>query len=341
MAEGAPENDRARSRARTAFLAGAGWGEAAIEALPADASFRRYFRLSRAGDSRLLMDAPPAHENVRPYLRVAEHLLALGLSAPRVDHRDLAEGFLLIEDFGDDTFTRLLAAGAEERPLYEAAVEVLIALHQAPGAAAIELPRYDAGPLLEEAALLTDWYLPAKRGRPCPAATRVAYLEAWRAVFDALPPAQTSLVLRDFHVDNLMRLAGREGAAACGLLDFQDALIGPCAYDLMSLLEDARRDIAPSLAEAMLARYFAAFPALDRDGFMAWYGVLAAQRHAKVAGIFVRLKQRDGKAVYLQHIPRVVRLLAGHLEEPPLAALRHWMDRHLPDLLQPLPPPET
>jgi aminoglycoside/choline kinase family phosphotransferase len=177
--------------------------------------------------------------------------------------------------------------------------------------------------------LLTDWYMPAI-GRPVSSGVRDDYLASWREVSAIFHGKQATLVLRDYHVDNLMRLPERAGVAACGLLDFQDALIGPAAYDLVSLLEDARRDIAPPLVKAMLDRYVKAFPSMNKDEFQAAYSVLGAQRSAKILGIFTRLMVRDGKPHYLGHIPRVWRLLETGLKQPALKAVRPWFDQHLP-----------
>jgi aminoglycoside/choline kinase family phosphotransferase len=312
-----------------AFLAAAGWQEAPRRPLAADASFRRYERLAGPQGRAVLMDAPPPQENVAPFLAVARHLAALGYSAPRILAEDRTAGLLLLEDFGDDTFTRLLAAGAEEASLYRLAVDLLIDLHRHPRAAAIDLPPYDEARLLAEAALLTDWYLPAIGVAVSPDA-REEYQRHWRAAFAPLRDGPPTLVLRDYHVDNLMRLPGRAGVTACGLLDFQDAVLGPAAYDLVSLLEDARRDITPSVVATMFERYVAAFPALDRAGFEAAYAVLGAQRNAKIIGIFTRLMARDGKPHYLGHISRVWRLLEGDLCHPRLSDMRDWFDRHVP-----------
>ena len=329
-----------------AFLAAHGWERAERAPLTGDASFRRYERLRRGDERVLLMDAPPPKEDVRPFARLARHLNALGLSAPAIQAEDAAAGLLLIEDFGDATFTRILAgglpsperspgfaqAGGDERALYEMAVDVLVHLHRlAPGAAVpAGLRPYDDETLLAEAFLLTDWYMPSVMGRPTPAAVRHAYGQAWLEACAAVRVQPTTLVLRDYHVDNLMVLDGRPGVAACGLLDFQDALAGPAAYDLMSLLEDARRDIDPGLVDALRRRYAAAFPDLDRPAFDAAFAVLAAQRHAKVIGIFTRLCLRDGKPRYLGHIPRLWRLLERALDHPDLAPVAAWFARNIP-----------
>lgn len=312
-----------------AFLARAGWGAAERGRLAGDASFRHYDRL-RLGDRRaVLMDAPPPKEDVRPFMRMAMHLQRLGLSAPQLLALDPDAGLLLLEDLGDDTYTRLLARGADEEALYALAVDVLAELHSQPDAIPIHLDPYDDDRLLAEATLLTDWYLPAVTGEPLPATARAGYVDLWRGLFAVARAVPDTLVLRDFHVDNLMLLP-RDGLAACGLLDFQDAVAGPVTYDLMSLLEDARRDIDPGLVARMKDRYLARFPELDRDAFAASWAVMAAQRHAKVIGIFTRLCKRDGKPIYLGHIPRVWRLLEAACAHPALAAVKEWLDRHIP-----------
>lgn len=335
VGQAAPTQDE-RDAARRAFISSAGWGHAQEQPLPADASFRRYYRLVAGQDSVLVMDAPPKREAVRPFLQIARHLLALGFSAPRILASDERAGFILLEDFGDRTFTRLLAEGAQEDALYNLAVDTLIALHRHRQASRIALPAYGLGPLLDEAALFVDWYWPEKFGRPCPMRLRQDYLEAWRLVCETVPRMPTTLVLRDFHIDNLMLLKGREGVKACGLLDFQDALIGCPAYDLVSLLEDARRDIDPDKVARYYRRYCAGMGDLDEDALAICYAALGAQRHAKVAGIFLRLLRRDGKDAYLKHVPRVLRLLDRQLRQAPvLEPVRAWMDQHMPDLRVP------
>lgn len=319
-----------REAAIDAFLTSAGWDTARREKLPGDASFRRYVRLYLPEGSAMLMDAPPAHEDVRPFARVARHLASMGYSAPRLLAEDEDAGFLLLEDLGNATYTRELARGADERALYAMAVDLLIDLHRRTDAVVRGIPPYDDARFLEEVTLLIDWYMPAVTGAPVSDDMRRSYLAAWRAVLPFARRIPDTLVLRDYHVDNLMVVAGRAGLAACGLLDFQDAVIGPASYDLVSLLEDARRDLAPGLADEMLARYLAAFSKLDHDAFRASYAILGAQRNAKIIGIFTRLCRRDGKPRYLTHIPRVWRLLEGDLAHPALAPVRAWFDRHLP-----------
>ncbi len=316
------------------FLEAHGWAAARRSPLTGDASFRRYIRLEGDGGSAMLMDAPPDVEDVRPFVTIAEHLLGLGFSAPRILARDLDHGFLILEDFGDDTYTRRLDGGGDEDALYATAVDVLIALHKLPTAIAPGLAPYDDGRLLDEARLLVDWYVPAIRaedgGRDLADDAREDYDRLWRQVLPQARLVPDSLVLRDYHVDNLMALPGLGGISACGLLDFQDAVAGPVSYDLISLLEDARRDLAPGLAERMIGRYLDAFPDLDRDAFGASAAIMAAMRNAKIIGIFTRLDVRDAKPVYLKHIPRVWRLLQGDLSHPVLAPVEDWFARHVP-----------
>ena len=313
------------------FLNANGWAEAKRTPLAGDASFRRYIRLTDGTRRAMLMDGPPPQEDVRSWITVAEHLGGLGFSAPRVFAADAGAGLAVIEDFGDDTYTRLLDGGADERALLALAVDFLIALHRIPRERAIppSLPPYDDRRLFEEAGLLVEWYAPAVMAE-LPEAAASGYFDLWRQLLPVARAVPETLVLRDFHVDNLMGLAGREGIEACGLLDFQDAVSGPVSYDLISLLEDARRDFQPGLADEMMTRYLAAFPDLDRGAFAASAAILAAQRNAKIIGIFTRLAVRDGKPAYLVHIPRVWRFLEGDLAHPVLAPMHDWFAEHFP-----------
>lgn len=323
-----------RKDQRAAFLARAGFAQAQLIALPADASTRRYFRLS--GESLLLMDSPPHSEPIGPFVRIARHLHGLGLSAPGLLHVDEVEGLALIEDFGHDTYTRLLAAGHPELALYRLAVDALVALHRAPAAA--DVAPYDARQLSDECALLIDWYIPLLIGKEAAQGLREQFLGLFADACGEVAQRREALVLRDFHVDNLMLLQGREGVAACGLLDFQDALVGAAAYDLMSLLEDARRDVPESLRAALLTHYLMQRPELDATRFLEDYRRLAAQRHAKVLGIFVRLAGRDGKHGYLAHLPRTLGLFVRALEAEAFAPLRAWLSAHVPGWRNELPP---
>ena len=298
-----------------AFLDRAGWGGAAILPLAGDASFRRYFRVVRDGDSAVLMDAPPEQEDSRPFIAVAEHLDAIGFRAPRILARDLAQGLILLEDFGDARMKEVIEADPSvEHPIYARAIDLLADLH---GARAGDLPPYDMAVYQREAGLFVEWYMPAVGL----AGDEPAYRAAWDEALAPIARDQSITVLRDYHAENIMLLADD----SLGLLDFQDALAGHAAYDLVSLLQDARRDVPPALEAAMIARYAARRPFDD-----AAYALLGAQRNAKILGIFTRLWKRDGKPRYLAFQPRVWAYLERDLAHPALAPVKAWFDAHVP-----------
>jgi aminoglycoside/choline kinase family phosphotransferase len=308
------------------FLAAHGWQGAELRPLAGDASFRRYFRVhGKTGETAVLMDAPPAHEDVGPFLTVAGHLLDRGLSPPRPLAIDREKGLLLLEDFGDDRVGPLLRREpGREREIYEAAVDILAEIASQP--APSDLPAYDEQAMTREVALFPDFYAPAVDLR----VDTDGFFHSWIAVWgDILNIVENDpvLVLRDYHADNLMVLPGRSDL---GLLDFQDALAGHPAYDLVSLLQDARRDVAPALEEAMLARYAAAANVADPQRFRAHYEILGAQRNTKILGIFTRLWKRDDKPHYLPLQPRVWRYVERNLAHPALAPVREWFDRNVP-----------
>ena len=309
-----------------AFLATSGWGGARIEPLAGDASFRRYFRiLHDDGRRAVLMDAPPPHEDPRPFVAVAEWLGAIGLAAPEILARDLDQGLLLLGDLGNDRLReRLDADGDREAELYTIATDVLIHLHQHPPMPG--LPVHGLDQWLDELALFTDYYAPALDL----AVDVEAYRAAWRTVLtpiasDDLGPVT---VLRDYHAENVMLIEGRSGVAHFGLLDFQDALAGHSAYDLASVLEDARRDVSPAIERIMLDRYIAATG--QGAAFEAAYWALAAQRNTRILGVFVRLWKRDGKPGYRKFQPRMWGLLERDLAHPALAPVRAWFDANIP-----------
>ena len=304
------------------FLARAGWSGARIEPLAGDASFRRYFRVIDAGRHAVLMDAPPPHEDPRPFLSVARHLCALGLSAPAILAEDLDAGLVLIEDFGDGRMREMVDAGdVDEVQTYAATIALLAELHRHPPAI---VPPYSRDELHREAGLFTQWYCPAV-GLDVDAAS---YRTAWDAAFDRIDDAPPVTVLRDYHAENIMLRAGQKGYAHLGLLDFQDALVGHPAYDLVSMLQDARRDVPPAIEAAMRDEYRRL--ARPGPGFDASYAILGAQRNAKIVGIFTRLWKRDGKPRYLDFLPRVWGYLERDLREPALAEVNAWFDANVP-----------
>ena len=320
-----------RSDDQLDFLAQHGWVQAEVTPLIPDASFRSYKRLSLNGSRRMLMDAPPSHENIDAYLDVTAHLRSLGLRVAEVYAEDRTRGFALIEDLGDDTFTRLLAAGADRKALYLTATDILAHLHSSAQATGLDVPAYDMPTLLREAALFADWFVPAVRGAAVSGGEREDFLGAFEEALAGVAADRRALVLRDYHVDNLMIVPGGDGMAGCALLDYQDALIGSPAYDVISLIEDARCDIPPEVRVAVLTHYFKARPELDRAAFITDMQLLGAQRSAKIAGIFVRLSRRDNKHVYLKHIPRVVHYIDRCLAAPALARVRASVRAMLPE----------
>jgi aminoglycoside/choline kinase family phosphotransferase len=311
-----------------AFAARAGWGAADRRALAGDASNRRYLRLHRGTETAVLMDAPPDRgEDVRPFLAIARHLSGLGLSAPTVLAADEAAGLLLLEDLGDGLFARLVAADpGQEAPLYAAAAEALVALHRAPPPPG--LTRFTPEVMADLCRLAFDWYAPGT-----PAADAEDLTARLRDTLARTAPEPTVLSLRDFHAENLLWLPGRVGPARVGLLDFQDAVVAHPAYDLVSLLSDARRDVAEETREAAIRRY------LDLTGhtaepFAAAAAALSVQRNLRILGVFARLAARDGKSGYLRFLPRVWSLLRRDLGHPALAEVRDIA-------LRLLPPPEA
>ena len=311
------------------FVERAGWASAKIGPLAGDASNRRYLRLDRDGEPAVLMDAPVEKgEDVRPFVAITEALRTRGLSAPKVLAQDDAQGFLLLEDLGDALYARRCVDDPTlERPLYEAAVDLIAGLRAEPSD---DVPPYDAAVLEREAALLTDWWVPAA-GDDVSADLRAEYLALMADATRAVEAERSALVLRDYHAENLLWLPEREGAARVGLLDYQDALLGHPAYDLVSLLEDARRDLSPGLAQVMIERFVAARPDLDAEAFRAAYDTLGAQRNAKIVGIFARLCRRDGKPHYVDMIPRVWAHFMRDLSSPHLSALRGFVEEHVPE----------
>ncbi|AJA10461.1 aminoglycoside phosphotransferase [Sphingopyxis fribergensis] len=306
-----------------AFLAAHGWGDARILPLAGDASFRRYFRIVDGDRQAVLMDAPPPHEDPRPFIAVAEFLCEQGLTAPTIIARDLKQGLLLIDDFGDVRLRETVdEAPHTEADYYAGVTDLLVHLHARPPMDG--LPAHGLDQWLGEVELFSDWYCPAFDI----AVDREAFRAAWAEVLtpveqDGLPRVT---VLRDYHAENIMLVPGRDGIGHYGLLDFQDARVGHPAYDLASVLEDARRDVSPAVETAMLARYQAA----TGQDIEAAYWALAAQRNTRILGVFVRLWKRDNKPHYKSFQPRMWGLLERDLAHPSLVPVRQWFDANVP-----------
>ena len=318
------------------FLDRSDWQGAKFGDQLGDASARRYIRLNGGPAPALLMIWPGEPDGFAAFITVGAHLRAMGLKAPTIYAQDASQGLMLIEDFGPDSFTRALKNKAPARLLYQRAVDVLITCHRTrEQTLELSLPPYNWKAFARELALFSDWFCPQFMPKEQAGATR-SWLAAWQKAWDILAqnPAPV-LVLRDYHIDNLIDLKGPESAQAVGLLDFQDARLGDPVYDLMSLLEDARIDVAPEIVIAAFNQYFEAFPDIDQNVFTRRYHLWAAQRHAKVLGIFTRLWQRDQKPAYLAHLPRVLRLFTSKLSLnlPELSPVRTWIAERggLPD----------
>ena len=338
------------------------WRGAHIAYLQGDASTRAYARLSTDGGTVLLMDAPRqpdgppirdgkpysriahlAEDMVRPFVAIGAILRGAGLSAPEVVAMDLAKGLLLVEDLGDRAFGSEIAAGrVAQTELWRTAVDALITLRGVPVPASLPLPdgtsymlpRRDRDAFEIEIELLLDWYWPALKGEPVPRGVRAEFSALWAPVLDRLLDLPGGWFLRDYHSPNLIWLPERKGIARVGIIDFQDALNEHFAFDLVSLLQDARVTVPQELEAELFAHYCAEIaksePAFDRAAFAAAYADFGAQRNTRLLGLWARLLKRDGKPQYLQHIPRTWGYLARNLRAPALAALQAWYDRHFP-----------
>ncbi|MEE4189260.1 MAG: phosphotransferase [Roseobacter sp.] len=322
--------ERSMTRADTAhaFIAANGWGDAQVRPLAGDASNRRYDRLTAPDGRRaVLMDAPPDKgEDTKPFIAIAEWLTAQGLSAPRIYAKDTNAGFLLIEDLGDRLFAREMATAPElQEPLYRAAVDVLVRIHTATPPT---LPRYESTVTVPLACLAFDWYQRGTTGTVDTVA-KTRFSEAFAPVMAALDETLTVLIQRDFHAENLLWLPDRAGAARVGLLDFQDAMIGHPSYDLVSILQDARRDV-PNTIQTTMKRQYATATGTPAESFDAAYAVFGLQRSLRILGVFARLCLRDNKAHYVDLLPRVWEQMESNLEHPATAHLRSLIAGTLP-----------
>lgn len=311
------------------FLAKAGWAEAQVEPLPGDASFRRYFRVRKRGENgatAMLMHAPPPMEDPVPFLRAARWLDDNAMRAPRILAEQAAQGFVLIEDFGTARMRDYLDQWPDdEQAVYTGAIDALVHLHELPPGPFLD---YSLSEYQREAKLFIEWYCPAQELF----VDVSGYTAAWEKVLSELLPRQRPgvTVLRDYHAENIMLLGALEKQ---GLLDFQDALVGHPAYDLVSLLQDARRDVSGQIEQAMIQHYMQATRS-DPETLLADYARLGAQRNLKIVGIFVRLWKRDGKPRYLDLIPRVWAYLERDLAHPALAPVAAWFDANIPAALR-------
>jgi len=354
-----------RNQQMDEFLAASGWGDATKTPLPGDASTRRYVRLDRAGRKAMLMDqpqnaeakdAPPgatpeeraklgynamarlAAGDVNRFVAVANFLRKLGLTAPEVMAADPRAGFAILEDMGDDLYADVLKRGGDERALYASAADILAKLHEdrAPAVLAPGLPLYpyDETAQLAEIGLMTEWFIPFALNRAATKDEIAEHRALWRKTLCDTVRSKPVLVHRDYHAENLMWLPDRAGIQRVGLIDFQDAVAGSQAQDLMHLLEDARRDVSPETTQATIRHYFGVMRAkglgLNEEPFRAEMAAISGQRNARIIGIFARLYRRDSKPRYLQFLPRVWGHLNRDLENPAMADLKAWYAKTIP-----------
>jgi tRNA threonylcarbamoyl adenosine modification protein YjeE len=349
------------------FIQDCGWGgpETKLVYLQGDASPRRYARMTKPDGTRALLvdsprrpDGPPirdgksysaiAHlaEDVAAFVAIANALREAGVSTPEIFAEDLDQGLLIVEDFGDKVFGSEVQRGANQIALWQRATDTLVVLQSSPpprhiplsGGASFELPQADEGVLGIETQLLLDWYWPALHGRPAPASARDEFTAEWERIFARILKQPQTWLLRDYHSPNLIALDDRVPPRDVGIIDFQDALRGPAAYDLVSLLQDARLDVPESLEKDLLERYVAAMTkrdaTFDAQEFRFSYAALGTQRNTKILGIFARLAMRDGKRQYLAHMPRIWGYLERNLRHEGLLTLSAWYDRNLPPKLR-------
>jgi aminoglycoside/choline kinase family phosphotransferase len=346
------------------FLKRAGWGGATLTPLAGDASTRRYFRVSGGARKAMLMDQPQnaetpvAHPDASPeerralgynavarlaagdvgrFVAVADYLRAQKLTAPEIYAADPGAGFALIEDLGDDLYADVLERGGDEHELYAAAADVLAQLHEHDAPAFLadkKLHTYDETAQIAEIDLMTEWFIPLALNRDATADETAEHRALWKAALDAVGRVHAVLVHRDYHAQNLLWLPDRAGVARVGILDFQDAVAGSRAQDLMHLVEDARRDVSAEVTAATIRRYLDAVKqrgnVLDEARFGAEMATISGQRNARIIGVFARLYKRDNKPRYLNYLPRVWGHLNRDLEHPALSALKHWYDRVIP-----------
>lgn len=348
------------------FLSQAGWQSANRAAISGDASSRSYTRLHLNEKTAILMNTPPAEEtascppnatpderfalgynaiarlagpNLHAFISISKTLREAGLSAPEIFNADTDEGLAIIEDLGDNLFVNAVTSQTDEITLYQNAIDALIQLRDMspspPMTADFQMLHYDETAMLAEVSLLTDWYWPHARGSRPSAAIVSEYQKIWKTLLSSLTPPR-AIVLRDFHAENLLWIPSRQGVARVGIIDFQDGLIGHYGYDLVSLLEDARRDVTPALASKMLdyyckkAKLFADF---DESRLRGEFAILGAQRNAKILGIFARLINRDKKDRYQEFIPRVQSYFRNNLDHPDLRHLKSFFAMHFVELI--------
>lgn len=310
-----------------------------INKLKKDASYRQYYRIFGVEKNLILMDAPPEKENVVSFIKMTKFLLANDFSVPQIISEDIENGFLLLEDFGDELFNKILSGQSEfsseldEEFVYRKAIDVLIKLHQIPSTSA-SLEEYDENKLINESMHFLNWYVEILNGESVNNSLKEEFSQLLSELIANLKSFKNVVVLRDYHADNLIWLNERIGHRKVGLLDYQDALIGSPIYDIVSLLEDARRDVSIDLATKMVTRYLQAFPDITQKDFQSAYAILGLQRNLKIIGLFSRQASLHQNHNYLKYLPRVWRYVNEDLKHPLLLPIKNWLKRIVPNQIR-------
>tara|TARA_B100000029_G_scaffold492377_1_gene553579 strand:- start:9745 stop:10728 length:984 start_codon:yes stop_codon:yes gene_type:complete len=303
-----------------------------LKQIRSDASFRKYFRINIRNDNRklLLVNSPNKTENNLGYLNISNILKKMNLSVPEIINYDISKGSFLIEDFGINTYTYSLKKGENEKKLYNLATEVLIHINKCSKNLKSRVPIYSSKKLINEALLFLEWYWPIIHKKKAKKKILNEYIFIWKKLLKNNLKTNKILVHRDFHIDNLFFLNNRKKIKACGLIDFQDSVIGPSTYDLVSLLEDARRDVNEEIKKEMFIKYLKKIRIENKKNFLNEYKVLSLNRHLKVIGIFTRLFLRDSKKSYLKHIPRIWNLIEKNSNLVFLNEINEWLNKYFP-----------
>lgn len=327
-----------RDEQRQDFIKDIGWEEAQTQTLFADAGSRGYVRLVKDGKTAMVMDMPFKFLKLEEFLLIGGVLKKAGIQSPEIYETDIEKGFALIEDFGDRVYTSLYDAGVDKKPYFEKAIDVLIQMHQNIDLTPLEgkLPK-DIDWFMKEVPSFTDWYLPGRTGFETAPDLVADYQMLWRRVLENMPPLPKMLSMMDYHAPNLIDIEGETGIESVGVIDFQDGVLTSPAYDVMSLLEDDRRDLAPDIRQHILNRYFDAMgETYDRDVFELHMAILGAQRHAKNMGNFVRIVVQKHQDRFLDYLPVATQWFHQCVQHPELEPVRKWFNRHCPNYLEPI-----
>jgi aminoglycoside/choline kinase family phosphotransferase len=321
-----------REKLKSQFLKRLNLDKHSIMPIAADASYRKYYRVTQGDSSFIVMDSMPFYENNEAFVRLAKHLISQGFSAPNIYNYDAENGFLVIEDFGDVSFNKLLTNVSKYssyksiEEVYQDLVDSLMLLHKAEIPSDVE--NYSDEILLQELRMFADWYVPVVTGDALSQNQIDSYLTIWKSILKFARIFEEVLVLRDFHIDNLLYLEKNEGLKRIGIIDFQDGLIGSPIYDIVSLLEDARCDVSQKTTETAINYYLDRNPDVTRKDFLAVYNILGAQRNSRILGVFAK-KAIEGDSRYMKYVPRVKGYLDNNLNHPLLVPLKSWINKNL------------